>query len=603
MLENYRPKLTQKQKMQIEAELDELGIKKNIGDSLSRQKLKENIEKFTIGVEIIRDHLKQKGIEFSQEEVEALIETQRSQDAMQDMINTIEILKKNGINLVYVGEKGKKQNTINRLDTIETMLENYRPELSEEQKEKIKEELDELGINYNIGYSLNNQKSKNKENFKLAVLELQEKLRQRSLEFSQEEIEILMELQRSQDPTQDIINTIKTLKKNGINLVYKNENGKIVNTIKQADTIQTMLENYIPRLTKEELGKIKEELEKLGVNENIGQSLGHRKKSNNIQKLSLEFQKIKQELEQEGIDFSHEEIEALVGRKEISKNATQDMINTIEILKKNGINLLYVGEKGEKQKTIKRLDTIETMLENYRPKLTEEQKEKIKRELEELGIRGNIGQSLKEQKTKRCIEKFTIQLENLRERLKDKGIILCGEEINCLIDTRQISKNPTEDLMKTIEILKRNGINLVYKDCNGKRVNTIQSKDTIETMLERYQNLTQEQKEKIQKEIEELGINQNIGTSLKNQKNSKNKEFFEKALKELRTQLQQEGVEFSEEEIRFLTEKSTQKKVKQTVVEQKNKGELGQNQQIEAEVFEETIRQAEQAKESEVAGR
>ena len=50
-------------------------------------------------------------------------------------------------------------------------------------------------------------------------------------------------------------------------------------------------------------------------------------------------------------------------------------------------------------------------------------------------------------------------------------------------------------------------------------------------------------------------------------------------------------------------EKRVQKKVKQTVVEQKNKGELGQNQQIEAEVFEETIRQAEQAKESEVAGR
>ena len=38
-------------------------------------------------------------------------------------------------------------------------------------------------------------------------------------------------------------------------------------------------------------------------------------------------------------------------------------------------------------------------------------------------------------------------------------------------------------------------------------------------------------------------------------------------------------------------------------IEQKNKGELRQNQQIEEDVFEETIRQAEQTLESEVSGR
>ena len=91
-------------------------------------------------------------------------------------------------------------------------------------------------------------------------------------------------------------------------------------------------------------------------------------------------------------------------------------------------------------------------------------------------------------------------------------------------------------------------LELISEDEKGKIINTIQSKDTIETMLERYPNLTKEQKEKIQGELEELGIHPNIGTSLKHQKSAKNKEKFEKALTELRTKLEQEGIEITEDE-------------------------------------------------------
>ena len=53
---------------------------------------------------------------------------------------------------------------------------------------------------------------------------------------------------------------------------------------------------------------------------------------------------------------------------------------------------------------------------------------------------------------------------------------------------KQKSQNPTEEVLNAIEVLKRNGINLVYEDEKGKIVNTIKKEDTIEKMLERYQS-------------------------------------------------------------------------------------------------------------------
>jgi predicted Fe-Mo cluster-binding NifX family protein len=62
----------------------------------------------------------QEGIELSQDEVNVLIDRQISQDATQDMINAIEVLKKNGISLVYKDEKGKIVNTIKKTKAKKT---------------------------------------------------------------------------------------------------------------------------------------------------------------------------------------------------------------------------------------------------------------------------------------------------------------------------------------------------------------------------------------------------------------------------------------------------------------------------------------------------
>ena len=232
------------------------------------------------------------------------------------------------------------------------------------------------------------------------------------------------------------------------------------------------------------------------------------------------------------MEITEDEWKVLMERQQ-SQNPTEDMVNAIEVLKRNGINLVYEDETGKIINTIKIEDTIEKMLERY-PNLTKEQKEKIRGELEELGINQNIGTSLRMQKKDKNKEKFEKALIELRTKLEQEGIEITADEWGILVEKIQISQNPTEDMVNAIEVLKRNGINLVYEDKDGKIVKTIQYRDTIETILERYPNLTKEQKEKIQEELEELGTNQNIGSSLSQQKLDRNKEKFEKALIELK---------------------------------------------------------------------
>jgi len=172
-----------------------------------------------------------------------------------------------------------------------------------------------LGINKNIGLSLMNQRIRSEEKFKQAVLELQEKLMKEGIEISQDEINFLIEKKEiSQDATKDMINAIMVLKRSGISLVYTDEKGKTVNTIKQAFTIETMLENYYPKLNEDKKEQIKKELEALGINKNIGQSLVHQR-SKSEEKFKQAVLKLQEELKQEGIDLSQEEIESLISSK------------------------------------------------------------------------------------------------------------------------------------------------------------------------------------------------------------------------------------------------------------------------------------------------
>ena len=95
------------------------------------------------------------------------------------------------------------------------------------------------------------------------------------------------------------------------------------------------------------------------------------------------------------------------------------------------------------------------------------------------------------------------------------------------------------------------------------------------------------QKEIIEK-IKDITNNFNIGSTLNAQKGNNNIERLKKGLNEEINKETGEKI-FTEEEIQFLTEKQKGKKLsKQVVAEQKEKGKLGENGEVER-VFEETI--------------
>jgi len=121
--------------------------------------------------------------------------------------------------------------------------------------------------------------------------------------------------------------------------------------------------------------------------------------------------------------------------------ATDNFIDALIVLKKNGVNLVYLKENGKRANAIQNKYTIKKMLEAYQPKLTEDQKEKIRAELEEIGINKKIGQSLSEQKKKQNIEKFSQAVLELQQQLKEEGIELSEEEIKSLMPKEKTSQD------------------------------------------------------------------------------------------------------------------------------------------------------------------
>ena len=495
-----------------------------IGDRLFTQKSDINIGKF-------KNALDKSGIELTEKERKKLIEKgEGSKNATQDLVDVLNILKRYKIDLTQITQDGN----------IENLLE----EKNEEEREKILKDLKtiigEKCEKWPIGDRLTTQKlNKN-------IGEFKQVLEESGIKLTKGEVRKLTEIENA---TQDLVDVLNILKKYKIDLTKITQRGNI--------------ESLLEEKSEEERNRILKELKDI-IGDNaekwpIGNRLNTQKSDKNIG----EFENA---LKESGIELTEKERKKLIEKGEGSKNATQDLVDVLNILKRYKIDLTKITQDGN----------IENLLEEK----NEEEREKILKDLKTIvgdnSEKWPIGKRLNTQKTDKNIGEF-------KQALEESGIKLTKGEIRKLTEI----ENATQDLVDVLIILKRYEIDLTKITQQGNIGNLLEGKSEKERneILEELKDIIGDKREKWP-----------IGSKLNDQKKDKNIERFKKTIKE-------SDLELTEAETRKLTEKKVKKKVKQTVVEQKNKGELGQNQQIEAQVFEETIRQAEQTQVTETSAR
>ncbi|MBQ2836092.1 MAG: hypothetical protein IJE68_04595 [Clostridia bacterium] len=478
---------------------------------------------------------------YRQDSFEELIS--RDYTATDTIVDVLIVLKTNGIDLAKIVQSG----------TIEDLIK----EKDEEEQNKIIKELQEISEeikkDWPIGTRLNTQKTRNMD-------QLKKEIDKTGMILTLEEQQKILEKQEqmSRITTKEFVKVLVVLKTNGIDLSKVLQGGENPSTI----------EDLIKEKDEEEQNKIIKELQEISEEITIDWNIGARlntQKTRNIDQL-------KKEINKAGIILTvEEECKILEKQEQMSGITTREFVQVLVVLKEYKIDLSKIVKSSKIKDLIKEKD--------------EEEQNKIIKELQEISeeIKKDwpIGTRLDTQKTR--------NITQLKKEIDKAGIILASEEQKKILEkegNKERSERAIREFVQVLVALKTNGIDLSKIVQNATIEDLIREKD-------------EEEKNKIVNELQEISeeIKKDwpIGTRLNTQK-TRNMDQLKKEMKKAR-------IELTEEERKKLLETRAQKKVKQTVVEQKNKGELGQNQQIEAQVFEETIRQAEQTLESEVSAR
>jgi len=394
-------------KSQILKDLESIIIEENVEGwdivhKLSKQK-STNINKIKKEIECILEE----GIYFTDEEIKRITEKMKSEDATKEIIDVIKILNKNKISI----EKIKKRGLIK--DLLEEKTEKERIKIVKELSEVLGESAEE----WPIGERLGTQKSKNNiEKFKEEL----EKAMEEGLELTNEEINKLTKKQiKSKNPIKDMIEVVKVLKHNDINISNIKVNG--------------IIKDLFVGKTQEELIKIISELENV-IGENVEEwpicrQISNLKRKDSIEIFKEELEKVKKE---ENINFMLPEMKVLT----TIQNKARDLLEVLKVLKKYEVHIDEIQTRGR---------TINELIEKNKDK------EKILEELgeiitdqEDIG-EWDVGTHLGTQKRKNNIKSFQEELEVAM----NEGLELTDEEIHNLLDL-----NRGKDTSRSDEVIK-----------------------------------------------------------------------------------------------------------------------------------------------------
>ena len=289
------------------------------------------------------------------------------------------------------------------------------------------------------------------------------------------------------------------------------------------------------------------------------------------------MEELKKEIEKTGMVLTSEEQQRILEKREQMKRiTTREFVQILWILKTNKVDLSQIVQIGKVEDIIKEKNKEE------QNKIINE----LKKISEEITEKWPIGQNLKTQKTRK--------MEELKKEIEKVGIVLTEQETKVILEkegSKEKSERSLRELVEVLVVLKKYRIDL----------SSIKMGNDASIIDDLIREKDMEEQKQIIKELrdisEKITKDWTIGRKLNTQKTNN--------MVKLKKEIEEAGLEekLNDKERKLILEKRAKKKVKQTVVEQKNKGELGQNQQIETEVFEETIIQAEQTQETEASVR
>ena len=404
--------------------------------------------------------------------------------------------------LIILIKSGINLSGIASRSTLNSIIEG----LQKNEQKRLLEEIQSLGLNnkeYPIGRILYDlKKDKNINKFKECIESIN------SNEINLTSDELIKLTVNTFISTDDIIEVIRILKDHDINLA-----------IQKIDTINSIIQNK----SQEEQNLIIRQLQKINYSINGEWNFSSRlqaQKNNHAIEFKESIIKLKEEFIIKGKNFTEEEINRLVNKSTITLDEIVDIIRT---LKEHSINIDIQGK-----------DTIQDLI-NIKSK---EEQERIVEELKRINpiIERNLNFGRRFQDAKSRNKEYIL------EKLKNNGILLTEYEYKKIALSQSDYCVSVEQIIEIMKILNKNNIPIKI----SKRTSIGQ---LIESKPEEEQQRIIEELKMIQFSIDK---NWNWGRKLYDVKRK-----FPLELKKGIETLKLEGIEFSEYELKKLTEERT----------------------------------------------
>ena len=417
----------------------------------------------------------------------------KSNTKTDEFVDILIILKKSGINLSGIASRS----------TLNSIIEG----LQKNEQKRLLEEIQSLGLNNNKEYPIGRilydlKRDKNINKFKECIESIN------SNEINLTSDELIKLTVNTFISTDDIIEVIRILKDHDINLA-----------IQKIDTINSIIQNK----SQEEQNLIIRQLQKINYSINGEWNFSSRlqvQKNNHAIEFKESIIKLREEFIIKGKNFTEEEINRLVNKSTITLDEIVDIIRT---LKEHSINI-----------DIQSKDTIQDLI-NIKPK---EEQERIVEELKRINpiIERNLNFGRRFQDAKSRNKEYIL------EKLKNNGILLTEYEYKQIALSQSDYCVSVEQIIEIMKNLNKNNIPIKI----SKRTSIGQ---LIESKPEEEQQRIIEELKMIQVSIDK---NWNWGRKLYDVKRK-----FPLELKKGIETLKLEGIEFSEYELKKLTEERT----------------------------------------------
>jgi len=456
-------------------------------------------------LEFFKEELLKADIKLTDEEIKYLTEIETNLQKKDR--NTEEVIQI----VLLLKQNGIKLTDIKQDKSIGDLLNNN------ENKEKILIELKKISQyideKHPIGVRVSKQKMNN-------ILDFKKKLEESGIEITDAEIKHLTTIETQQEKservTKELVQVLSILKKNGIDLTKIKKNKCI---------LKYLLEDNLYK--QDILMQIQQISDEINGDWDIGGRL--------ITQRHNKLNEFKNELEKSGILLTPKELVYLTTierNQEIKERKTKELVQILIILKNNGIELTQI-----KKDSLKLCDMLK---DNPKKEKIMEEVQKISNKIDE---NWNIGNNLLNVRHSKLEELIQISFE--------LGLSLTDKEIKYLtVETKQEeSKRKTKELVQMLLVFKQNGIELT----------DIKQDKTIEDILSGHMY-----REKILVKLQEISKDVNekyyIGSKISTQKASN--------LNRFKKELEESGIELTDEETKYLTTKQTSTDKKERAIKE-----------------------------------